>query len=91
MAIMNTSTTDNALPTSRVADLDPGSADSSVPWRIDQIWTDGVGILGGPPKCAKSWFGLDMAVSLASSTPLLGRFAVLDPGGAADKAASLMR
>ncbi|MCU0694252.1 MAG: helicase RepA family protein, partial [Polyangiaceae bacterium] len=54
----------------------------SVPWRIDQIWGDGVGILGGPPKCTKSWFGLDMAISLASATPLLGRFQARDPGPA---------
>jgi hypothetical protein len=68
------------LPTSRAAALDPGSGGGAVCWRIDQIWGDGVGILGGPPKCAKSWFGLDLAVSLASATPFLGRFAALDPG-----------
>ena len=70
---------DSGLPTCRAAALEADSNDA-VPWRIDQIWGDGVGILGGPPKCTKSWFGLDMAVSLASSTPLLGRFAVRDPG-----------
>jgi hypothetical protein len=70
---------DSGLPTCRAAALEADSNDT-VPWRIDQIWGDGVGILGGPPKCTKSWFGLDMAVSLASSTPLLGRFAVRDPG-----------
>ena len=68
------------LPTARVAALDLGSAAGAVHWRIDQIWGDGVGILGGPPKCAKSWCGLDLAVSLASATPFLGRFAALDPG-----------
>jgi len=71
---------DHGLPTSLAAALDTGSDDGSVRWRIDQIWGDGVGILGGPPKCTKSWFGLDMAVSLASATPLLGRFQVRDPG-----------
>lgn len=70
----------HGLPTSRVAALDVGADDGSVRWRIDQIWGDGVGILGGPPKCTKSWFGLDMAVSLASATALLGRFQVRDPG-----------
>ncbi|MFH1176207.1 MAG: AAA family ATPase [Acidobacteriota bacterium] len=68
------------LPTSRAGALDPGSGGGAVCWRIDQIWGDGVGILGGPPKCAKSWFGLDLAVSLASATPFLDRFAALDPG-----------
>jgi hypothetical protein len=71
---------DHGLPTCRAAALDAGSVDGSVRWRIDQVWGDGVGILGGPPKCTKSWFGLDMAVSLASATPLLGRFQVRDPG-----------
>jgi hypothetical protein len=67
------------LPTCRAAALETGSG-GAVRWRIDQVWGDGVGILGGPPKCAKSWFGLDLAVSLASATPLLDHFAVLDPG-----------
>lgn len=71
---------DQGLPTCRACAIDPGAGDGAARWRIDQIWGDGVGILGGPPKCAKSWFGLDMAISLASSTPLLGHFAVLDPG-----------
>ncbi len=68
-----------ALPTARAAALD-SSASAGPRWRIEHVWGDGVGILGGPPKCAKSWFGLDMAISLASGTPLLGRFAVRDPG-----------
>jgi hypothetical protein len=68
------------LPTSRAAALETDASDGAVRWRIDQVWGDGVGILGGPPKCAKSWLGLDMAISLASATPLLGRFAVHDPG-----------
>jgi hypothetical protein len=70
----------DVLPTSRVVALHPGTGGGALRWRIDQIWGDGVGILGGPPKCAKSWCGLDLAVSLASATPFLGRFAVLDPG-----------
>lgn len=68
------------LPSCRAAALDPGDSGGKARWRIEQIWGDGVGILGGPPKCAKSWFGLDMAVSLASGTPLLGRFPVSSPG-----------
>jgi hypothetical protein len=68
------------LPTSRADALDPGGGGGAVQWRIDKVWGEGVGILGGPPKCAKSWFGLDLAVSLASATPFLGRFAALDPG-----------
>ena len=50
-------------------------------WLIDRIWTEGaVGIIGGAPKCCKSWFALDMAVSVASGTVCLGRFAVNQPG-----------
>jgi len=50
-------------------------------WLIERIWTDcAVGIIGGAPKCCKSWFGLDMAVSVASGTDCLGRFAVKQPG-----------
>ena len=71
---------DNTLPTCRAAALDNGGSDGSLRWRIKQVWGDGVGILGGPPKSAKSWFGLDMAISLASATPFLGHFPVCDPG-----------
>ncbi len=39
-------------------------------------------MIGGAPKCAKTWLGLDMAVSVASNTPFLGTFPVRDPGGA---------
>lgn len=50
-------------------------------WLIERIWTDcAVGIIGGAPKCCKSWFGLDMAVSVASGTRCLGRFTVKQPG-----------
>jgi hypothetical protein len=80
MAVVSIAKPEAGLPTCRACAIDPGADDGAARWRIDQIWGDGVGILGGPPKCAKSWFGLDMAVSLASSTPLLGQFAVHDPG-----------
>lgn len=50
-------------------------------WLIESIWTNNsVGILGGAPKCCKSWFGLDMAVSVASSTPCLDCFSVKSSG-----------
>ena len=50
-------------------------------WLIESIWAQhAVGIIGGAPKCCKSWFGLDMAVSVASATHCLGRFAVKQPG-----------
>ncbi len=46
-------------------------------WLIRSIWgRAAVGIIGGAPKCCKSWLGLDMAVSVASGTPCLDRFGV---------------
>ncbi|MCP4600789.1 MAG: AAA family ATPase [Proteobacteria bacterium] len=50
-------------------------------WLIRSLWGRcAVGIVGGAPKCCKSWLGLDMAVSVASGTPCLGRFPVEQPG-----------
>ena len=50
-------------------------------WLIESLWGDtAVGIIGGAPKCCKSWLGLDMAVSVASQTPCLGTFQVPEQG-----------
>jgi len=69
------------LPVSRVADL--AVADPTRRWLIDGLWSQAaVGIIGGPPKAAKSWMALDMAISVASDTPCLGTFDVLEPGRA---------
>jgi hypothetical protein len=44
-------------------------------WLIHGLWAaEGVGVIGGSPKCLKSWCGLEMAVSIASRTPCFGRF-----------------
>ena len=52
-------------------------------WLIEPLWAQGaVGIIGGAPKCCKSWLALDMALSVASATPCLGRFPVKQPGPA---------
>jgi RecA-family ATPase len=46
-------------------------------WLIEQLWSDqAVGIVGGEPKCCKSFLALDMAVAVASATPCLRQFAV---------------
>ncbi len=69
------------LPFVRAADL----AESAVerPWLVASLWARAaVGIVGGAPKCCKSWLALDMALSVASGTPCLGAFAVPEPGGA---------
>lgn len=51
-------------------------------WLIDGLWAaQGVGLIGGAPKCCKTWLALDLAVSVASATDALGRFPVIEPGG----------
>jgi hypothetical protein len=50
-------------------------------WLVDQLWSEeAVGIIGGEPKCCKSFLALDLAVAVAAGTPCLRRFAVARPG-----------
>jgi hypothetical protein len=50
-------------------------------WLVAGLWSDeAVGIVGGEPKCCKSFLALDLAVSVASGAPCLRRFDVLKPG-----------
>jgi len=50
-------------------------------WLIESLWSEGaVGIVGGEPKCCKSFLALDLAVAVASGRPALRRFAVATPG-----------
>ncbi len=71
----------NMLPVCRASELDIQPPEHA--WLIESIWAgSAVGIIGGAPKCCKSWFGIDMAVSVASGTSCLGRFAVKQPGPA---------
>jgi hypothetical protein len=68
------------LPVVRAVDLD--EPDQAGRWLIQTLWPRaGVGIIGGAPKCGKSWLGLDLAVSVAGGTPCLDTFPVADPGG----------
>jgi hypothetical protein len=68
-----------ALPVVRAADLD--EPDQARRWMVETLWPrTGVGIIGGAPKCGKSWLGLDLAVSVASGTPCLDTFPVPSPG-----------
>lgn len=63
------------LPVCKAKDLITQSKQQA--WLIESLWGDvAVGIIGGAPKCCKSWLGLDMAVSVASGTPCLGTFQV---------------
>jgi RecA-family ATPase len=50
-------------------------------WLVTDLWSEGaVGIVGGEPKCCKSFLALDLAVAVASGQPALRRFVVPDPG-----------
>jgi hypothetical protein len=70
---------DQLLPVVRIADLP--HQDQAQRWLVEQLWGDSsVGVLGGAPKCAKTWLGLDLALSVATGTPCLGKFPVPQPG-----------
>jgi hypothetical protein len=46
-------------------------------WLVNGLWSDeAVGIVGGEPKCCKSFLALDLAVAVAAGVPCLRRFAV---------------
>lgn len=48
---------------------------------IDGLWGhQAVGIVGGEPKCGKSFFASDIAVAVAAGVPCLHRFAADQPG-----------
>ena len=50
-------------------------------WLVDTLWgREAVGIIGGEPKCGKSFLALDLAVSVASGVPCLRRFETDQPG-----------
>jgi hypothetical protein len=73
--------TEQILPVSRANELDIRQPEQA--WLIESMWASAaVGIIGGPPKCCKSWLGLDMALSVASGSPCLGQFPVKRPGPA---------
>ena len=52
---------EHALPVVRVAEL--ASDEIAERWLVEQLWcANSVGVIGGAPKCAKTWLGLDMAL-----------------------------
>ena len=70
---------DRMLPVVRVGEI-PGD-ELAERWLVEQLWcANSVGVIGGAPKCAKTWLGLDMALSVATGTPCLGKYAVPEPG-----------
>lgn len=75
-------THDNAPYVCRISDIEQTTKSGSS-WLIHSLWLkNAVGFCGGPPKCRKSWFGIEAAVAVASGVPCLGRFAVDSPGPA---------
>jgi len=75
------STAETALPVVRIGEL--GTLDPSRRWLVDGLWSrSAVGIIGGPPKAHKSWLALDLAISVATGTPCLGAFDVIETGPA---------
>lgn len=70
---------DKSLTVRRIAEVP--IEDVTKNWLIRDLWgLEAVGIVGGAPKCCKSWLGLDIALSVASGTPCLGHFEVLRKG-----------
>jgi hypothetical protein len=65
----------NILPVERASQL--ATAGPQTQWLIQGLWSEqAVGILGGEPKCCKSFLALDVAVSVASGAPCLRQFPV---------------
>lgn len=77
----STSTALDELPVVRAADI--LDAPEQARWLVELLWARaGVGILGGAPKCCKSWLALELALAVTSDTSCLGAFAIGDPGPA---------
>jgi hypothetical protein len=69
----------NPLPVQRASQL--SAAGPQAHWLIDGLWSqEAVGILGGEPKCCKSFLALDVAVSVASGAACLRQFPVRRTG-----------
>src|SRR5262245_48124216 len=50
-------------------------------WLVTGLWSDeAVGIVGGEPKCCKSFLALDLALAVAAGVPCLRRFPVTHSG-----------
>lgn len=82
------------LPVLRVNSLKDAPRDHR--WLIDELWAEeAVGLIGGEPKCCKSFLALEIAAAVASGRPCLGQFPVVKPGRvllyAAEDALSVVR
>jgi hypothetical protein len=69
----------NALPVEQAYRLADRAEEQR--WLVTGLWSEqAVGIVGGEPKCCKSFLALDLAVAVASGTPCLRHFSVPQPG-----------
>ena len=69
----------SALPTRAPVELEDRPRHQQ--WLIDALWgREAVGIIGGEPKCGKSFLALDLAVAVASGVACLRRFETDQPG-----------
>ncbi len=67
------------LPTRSPAELEDRPTEGQ--WLVDSLWgREAVGIIGGEPKCGKSFLALDLAVAVAAGVPCLRRFPAMHPG-----------
>ena len=67
------------LPVVRVGEIP--CEDNTPRWLVEQLWgASSVGVIGGAPKCSKTWLGLDLALSVATGTSCLGMYAVPESG-----------
>ena len=68
------------LPVQRASHL-PEDTGGLTSWLVEGLWCDqAVGIVGGEPKCCKSFLALDLAVSVASGAPCLRQFRAVRTG-----------
>lgn len=67
------------LPVVQIGEV---AVDPTAPrWLVRELWSaSSVGLVAGAAKSYKSWLGLDLAMSVASGTPALGRYPVETPG-----------
>ena len=67
------------LPFQRASQIPTEAA--ATRWLVEGLWSEqAVGILGGEPKCCKSFLALDLAVSVASGAACLRRYPVRQTG-----------
>ena len=65
----------NGFPTRAPAELEASAAEQA--WLVEALWNEqGVGIVGGEPKCGKTFLALHIAVAVAAGVSCLRRFPV---------------